>query len=63
MNRILREQQAQQKPVVVENQPQQTAMQDEKLFSLFASGEKAERTPRGAKPNQSSGGKKKKSKK
>lgn len=59
MNRILREQQAQQKPVVVENHPQQSAAQDEKLFSLFASGEKAERTPRGAKPST----KKKKSKK
>ena len=64
MNRVMREKQAQQNADNVQNQPQQSAMQDEKLFSLFANGDKAERTPRGTKqPQQPSGGKKKKSKK
>jgi hypothetical protein len=48
----IRENQTQQSPVIT----------DEELFAIFSTGEKVERTPRGAKPDSESGGKKKKKK-
>lgn len=45
------------------NQAQQTpAITDEELISIFSTGEKVEKTPRGAKPSGDSSGKKKKKK-
>lgn len=45
------------------NVPQQSAISDEELFAIFSTGEKVERTPRGAKPSESSNADKKKKKK
>ena len=40
--------------------PVQPTISEEEIIKIFSSGEKAERTPRGAKPSQSTGDKKKK---
>jgi hypothetical protein len=40
--------------------PVQPTISEEEIIKIFSSGEKAERTPRGAKPTQSKGDKKKK---
>ena len=40
--------------------PVQPTISEEEIIKIFSSGEKAERTPRGAKPSQSTGNKKKK---
>jgi hypothetical protein len=46
---------------VATNQMQQTpAISDEELFAVFSTGEKVERTPRGAKGTEDNTGKKKK---
>ncbi len=45
--------------VQMQQRQQQPAVSDAELFGLFASGEKAERTPRGAKPEQTTSKKKK----
>ena len=57
---LAKAQQAQQ----TQQQSQNSPLTDEQIFSVFSTGEKVERTPRGAKPTQTqNGGKKKKGKK
>ena len=43
--------------------PTQPTVSNEELFKVFSSGEKNEKTPRGAKPQQQTSNKKKKGKK
>jgi len=40
--------------------PQAPTVSEEEILKIFSAAEKAERTPRGAKPSQSNGDKKKK---
>jgi len=51
------------KEAAAQTQSQTTAMNDEEIMKLFNSGEKVERTPRGAKPQPQTNNKKKKAKK
>jgi hypothetical protein len=65
VNRILREKMEKEKMAQMANAKvspevnlQQQIINDEELVSIFSSGEKAEKTPRGAKPNKKKKGKK-----
>jgi len=48
------------KPATAPSAPQEPTVSEEEILKIFSTGEKVERTPRGAKPTQATGDKKKK---